>query len=587
MYKFFLAIAFNLFLIDLYSQKYDFNWIMGEPYAIKKDSLEGTAILNFNSQNGNPLIQASPKFKNYMGSYGALISDKDGNFMFQFNGYRLEDYTNKWVTGDEDICPINYCGYHPQSCLIIPNHNNKLIFNLINTETFAVGDTNAYLLCLNLFVNKLSNTINNSGLILQKIRNQIVNDSIDFERLTACRHANGKDWWIIVGRFNRNEVYSFLFNGENIDTTFIQNIGRIPGNSSNGYSCFSPDGNYYCITLGENLDSLAIGGVEFYNFDRCSGLISNRQYVLIDTTPTIAFGCAFSPDSRFLYLSSSYYLYQYEIINGKLSNKQVIAEYDGHYGHIFQNNRSSSTFGNLQLAPDGRIYSNPEFLQSRYMHVINEPNKPGSDCDFRQHSVRLKSIITTIPSFPNFRLGPIDGSICDSLGIDNIPWCWWRYEQDTSRSLCIKFRDLSAYEVSEWFWDFGDGVQSTDTSPVHCYSKGGVYDVCLIVKNHNGADTLCRSLNLGTTHTSGDNNLKMQIEIFPNPANNYVVINLIDYIPQRLVCTLFNSQGEKVLSQRIFQGSNTIDLESIPSGLYFVQLGDINGMMKTEKLVIE
>ncbi|MBL7821874.1 MAG: T9SS type A sorting domain-containing protein, partial [Saprospiraceae bacterium] len=116
---------------------------------------------------------------------------------------------------------------------------------------------------------------------------------------------------------------------------------------------------------------------------------------------------------------------------------------------------------------------------------------------------------------------------------------------------------------------------------------GGVYDVCLIVKNHNGADTLCRSLNLGTTHTSGDNNLKMQIEIFPNPANDYVVINLIDYIPQRLVCTLFNSQGVKVLSQRIFQGSNTIDLESISTGLYFVQLGDINGMMKTEKLVIE
>jgi hypothetical protein len=586
MYKFLLVITFNLFLIDLYSQKYDFNWIMGELTTLKIDSLEGAAILNFNTQIGNPLIQASNRFPNFMYHYVALISDLKGNFMFNFSGHFLFDYNNKWVEGYQNICADEFCAYDPQSCLVLPSGINDSSYILLTTMSKVVGDTIAYIINLRDNFHKLVNTDDNSGVRILSTNNILVSDSIDIGKITACRHANGRDWWIIIGRYNKSEVYTLLFDGNKVVSSSIQNIGRIPETTS-GYCCFSPDGKYYC-TSSKKADLISgEGRVEFYSFDRCTGLLSNRQYDLIDTTPTLAVGCAFSPDSRFLYLSSSYYLYQYEIINGKLSNKQVIAEYDGHYGHIFQNNRSSSTFGNLQLAPDGRIYSNPEFLQSRYMHVINEPNMPGSDCDFRQHSVRLKSIITTIPSFPNYRLGPIDGSICDSLGIDNIPWCWWRYEQDTSRSLCIKFRDLSAYEVSEWFWDFGDGVQSTDTSPVHCYSKGGVYDVCLIVKNHNGADTLCRSLNLGTTHTSGDNNLKMQIEMFPNPANDYVVINLIDYIPQRLVCTLFNSQGEKVLSQRIFQGSNTIDLESIPIGLYFVQLGDINGMMKTEKLVIE
>ncbi|MBK7302427.1 MAG: hypothetical protein IPI90_04065 [Saprospiraceae bacterium] len=91
----------------------------------------------------------------------------------------------------------------------------------------------------------------------------------------------------------------------------------------------------------------------------------------------LVYSCIFF-DSFDNNLLSSYYLYQYEIINGKLTNKKVIAEYDGHYGHIFQNNRSSSTFGNLQLAPDGRIYSNPEFLggiavspKSRAVHSDN------------------------------------------------------------------------------------------------------------------------------------------------------------------------------------------------------------------------
>ena len=75
MYKFFLAIAFNLFLIDLYSQKYDFNWIMGELTTLEIDSLEGAAILNFNTQTGNPLIQSSNKFPNFMYHYVTLISD--------------------------------------------------------------------------------------------------------------------------------------------------------------------------------------------------------------------------------------------------------------------------------------------------------------------------------------------------------------------------------------------------------------------------------------------------------------------------------------------------------------------------------
>ncbi|MBK8297084.1 MAG: PKD domain-containing protein [Saprospiraceae bacterium] len=97
---------------------------------------------------------------------------------------------------------------------------------------------------------------------------------------------------------------------------------------------------------------------------------------------------------------------------------------------------------------------------------------------------------------PNYRLGPLDGSTCDTLGIDNIPWAWWRHDQDTSDYLNFEFTDLSAYEVTDWEWNFGDGMVSTLQNPLHRYSQKGVYDVCLIAKNKNGADTLCKTLNV-------------------------------------------------------------------------------------------
>ncbi|NOT38822.1 MAG: T9SS type A sorting domain-containing protein [Saprospiraceae bacterium] len=588
MNKFLIFVFILLGLNYLNSQKYDFNWIMGERTALIKDSLDGTAILNFNSQNGSPLIQSTKKINTDFWYYGTLISDMEGEFMFHFHGNFLFDYFNyKGVNGYKKICPQEFCAYDPQSCLILPGGMNDTSYSLLTTESKVVGDTFAYVLNLRNNFHQLVNSTNNTGVTIVSTNNLFLSDSIDIGKITACRHANGRDWWIIIGRYNKPEVYTILFDGNKVVRSFIQNIGRIPENQSNGYSCFSPKGNYYCSTSIKESNNLSHGIFELYDFDRCSGQLKNRQFDQLDTTPTIAFGCAFSPDSRFLYLSSSYYLYQYEIIDGKLSNKTVIAEYDGHIGHVFDNNTSSSTFGNLQLAPDGRIYSNPEFLQSRYMHIINKPNKSGAACDFIQHSVRLKSIITTTPSFPNYRLGPIDGSICDSLDIDNIPWCWWRYNQDTSSHLCFEFTDLSAYEVAEWYWDFGDGTQSRDTSPIHCFSKNGNYKVCLIVKNQYGSDTLCRTLNIGTTGIINNERQEIQTEIFPNPARDYLIINIPDYIPENMKIKLFNSQGSEVLDQRIYQGSNIIDTDQLINGIYFVYLRDMNGLLKTYKILIE
>jgi gliding motility-associated-like protein len=41
----------------------------------------------------------------------------------------------------------------------------------------------------------------------------------------------------------------------------------------------------------------------------------------------------------------------------------------------------------------------------------------------------------------------------------------------------------SSILTSEWYWDFGDGVTSTDSLPFHSYYETGTYDITLIVRS--------------------------------------------------------------------------------------------------------
>ncbi len=70
-----------------------------------------------------------------------------------------------------------------------------------------------------------------------------------------------------------------------------------------------------------------------------------------------------------------------------------------------------------QLAPDGKIYictSNG----SKKWHVIDNPNEKGVACNVIQHGVQLNGWdLNTMPNFPNYRLGPLKGSPCDTLSV--------------------------------------------------------------------------------------------------------------------------------------------------------------------------
>ncbi len=105
-------------------------------------------------------------------------------------------------------------------------------------------------------------------------------------------------------------------------------------------------------------------------------------------------------------------MYQYDTWETDIAaSKDTVAWYDGFYDKhpIF-----ATYFSNHQLAPDGKIYLSTG-NSTRYYHVIDKPDEKGAACNVLQHSVRLKSFAGGVPYYPNYRLGTLAGSPCDTL----------------------------------------------------------------------------------------------------------------------------------------------------------------------------
>ncbi|MCC7028465.1 MAG: T9SS type A sorting domain-containing protein [Saprospiraceae bacterium] len=579
--KFIYIILFSVCsLINVQSQKWDYNWLFGYFYdGLPQDGNWGIDNLNFNTKDGNPVVNNKSTIQNDFDYYGSMISDREGRFLFSYDGTFVEDYIGR-IPNNKAVCPDDDCRFFPQSTLILPNLIFDSIYYIFNLHDERIGNE---WVCNVFSYSSLHELPNETGIRLDLAKKDLSKKLFQVGDASSCRHANGRDWWIIAPGFNNNIYYFFILTDKLAYFSHTQAIGekRIDGP---GFCCFSPNGEYYAMATKRDSGYDTGALLYFQHFDRSTGMFSNQQVFEIDTSMSVSAGCAFSPDNQILYVCSNHYLYQYPLQNGKLNNRIEIAMYDGFESHLFGINYGVTTFGQLQNGPDGRIYLNSDQVQTKHLHVINEPNKIGLACDFQQHSLPLKSVKITMPYFPNYRLGPIDGSISDSLGINNMPYCWWRYQQDTLDHRHFKFTDASAYEVEEWYWDFGDGITSRDTSPLNTYSKNGVYDVCLIVKNKNGADTLCRTLYIGVVSNS-DQNKNIDFQLFPNPCTSFLIINVNDYLPSKMLMTIYDIQGKEVLHKRLYQGSNVIDLELMNAGVYIVEIKERGIVVKGEKLV--
>ena len=223
--------------------------------------------------------------------------------------------------------------------------------------------------------------------------------------LTACKHLNQKDWWILQPDVEDQFITTLLSDG--FGETIKQPTNFLPFNetlsSAAGTAKFSPYGNKYAFFNA--YDNLLL-----YDFDRETGKLSNLiTLAVVDVLPTdiIFASVEWSSNSRFLYIAAGEELWQVDNWEDNLEDGVILIDtYDGGLDPF------PTTFYLMALAPDCKIYmAAPNGSQS--YHVINNPNEKGTACNFVQQGIRFPFPYSagTLPNFPHFRVD--DAEKCD------------------------------------------------------------------------------------------------------------------------------------------------------------------------------
>jgi hypothetical protein len=235
-------------------------------------------------------------------------------------------------------------------------------------------------------------------------KNQSVIDYFIGGELSAIRHGNGRDWWLLVQKRNSHCYYRILINDSGVNVLPMTTCGGIATPSDDiGADCFSPDGTKYVYLSG-------YGGLNIFNFDRCSGELSDPISLplpIINQKQWLGLGVAISPNNRFLYVSLTNEVYQFD-----LNAEDVFASIDTVARYDFVD--YLSRFAMAQPGPDGKIYISCGNADTAF-HVINTPDLKGDSCGFVQRGAHLPSFCNSVPNFPNYRLGALTGSACDTI----------------------------------------------------------------------------------------------------------------------------------------------------------------------------
>jgi hypothetical protein len=390
--------------ISCLAQKQDRIWIFGDHGGLDFNDtsnvvsfysgLEGTQVKyscgSIADQNGNLLFYAAPSA---LMTRSTLVFNRKDSLMV--NGENIEGHPAQ-----------------SQGLLILPFPADSYKYYIFTKEQHSSK--------VIMYYSVVDMTEDSSfGAVMSK-NNMFYTDSLT-QRTTAVKHANGRDWWLIVQRWDQDEYLKYLVTPSGFQGPFKQSTSNpIPKEEFYGTSYFSRSGSKL-VSVG------LYGNINLMNFDRCTGDISNYMRIGESVfSPENGFlGCAFSENENVLYVANTYpspgkYIYQYDLTASDIkASKQLINMYPdtGLLQYV--------QYGHMLLGSDHRIYiskgngsgPNSNTVYTQNMDVILNPDVVGPGCNYRSNYLYLNGGRTTygLPNMINYNLGPVVGSICDSL----------------------------------------------------------------------------------------------------------------------------------------------------------------------------
>jgi len=312
--------------------------------------------------------------------------------------------------------------------------------------------------------------------------NIVLSDTSSSGDMQACRHANGRDWWIIKPHMYTDFYYIGLFDPTGIEMNLVQ-LPDVPHLlRTNSVSKFNIQGNKYIQYSGQPHQL-----VHEYDFDRCEGILSNL--IVHDISDSVAnndilSAISISPDGSKFYFNRNTSapivsgFYQYDLTNDEM-------------------NLISRFVSTPQMMPNGKkmlfgeyFFDENNVIQRRVSEITN-PNAPFDELEIIQFKYNTPNAMLAIaPSnFAYFRLGAEAGSACDTLGLVSIGHSLPEVKQGmlvfpnpNAGQLSVRFNQVNGvvnYQLVSYLgqivkrWGSADALQSIDLSALNLNS--GLY----------------------------------------------------------------------------------------------------------------
>ncbi|HQV98723.1 MAG TPA: T9SS type A sorting domain-containing protein [Bacteroidia bacterium] len=354
------------------------------------------------------------------------ISDSSGNLVFYSFSYVSYALT-KILSANHTVMPnctlLQGWGLYNDNLIVPKPESNHEYYNFYLGDAGAIDTTYYALMDMNL----------NGGLGDVVRKNVPIGAYRGADCLTAVKHGNGRDWWLI-GKFSSNPTgnidryYVYLITPDSVCAPIVQTFG-IGKDTDFQKIIWHPSYNKF-------ININASGLMAEYDFDRCSGIITLNRIIFSQqfSNYTRLFNeGAYSANGNVFYLT-------YNSFGGNFGDYNYLLQFDLTASDIaascdtLDSTRYVPTdAGAVRRGPDGKIYYAQAYIPSNALNypyadsmynyinqnlgVVNFPDSLGLACDFQPFSFYLggKRTYWGLPNNPEYDLGPVVGSACDTL----------------------------------------------------------------------------------------------------------------------------------------------------------------------------
>ena len=442
-----------VFIGKIYSQKETYNWYFGKNAGIVFDGTSLPVGLSGSVMNTAEACSS--------------ISDKNGNLLFYTNGVNAWDNTN--VMMPNSTSPNLMGNPSTSQTLIVQQPGNDSLYYIFTNDQQASANGFRY---------SIVNMKLRSGMGEVELASKNISPTpggLTTEKVTAVKHRNKKDVWVIIHEWNSNVFRAYLLTDTGLNAPVNSSVGPVhTGGAGNGNAIgnmkASPDGCHLALAIRDSVN------FELFDLNNATGVLSNPRWILPPTASATApgsYGVEFSPDGNFLYGTCSpstgiRQIYQFDLLN--LANKNLLAT-------------GAGVGTGLQLGPDGRIYISQN--TSACLGVINNPNEPGAACNYVPSQVALPSgtCLSGLPGFVQSYFNTFTFSLANQNGC---------------KGDSVHFH-TSTCDADSLLWNFDDpasGPANASNIPnaAHLFSVSGTYTVSLIKYQGGFSDTVTNTI---------------------------------------------------------------------------------------------